>query len=86
MIFALGCVAFGTGRRRVIFAKIMNVFSKDKVNPSSAPPACRRSRLGARRPHGGPAETDQLLLQHAWPERRRVIGSAIAAGVFLGLF
>ena len=90
MIFALGCVAFGTATAGgVIFAKIMNVFSKDKVNPligaagvSAVPDSARVAHMV-----GQAEDPTNYLLQHAMgPNVAGVIGSAIAAGVFLGLF
>ena len=90
MIFALGCVAFGTATAGgVIFAKIMNVFSTDKVNPligaarvSAVPDSARVAHMV-----GQAEDPTNYLLQHAMgPNVAGVIGSAIAAGVFLGLF
>jgi len=90
MIFALGCVAFGTATAGgVIFAKIMNVFSKEKVNPligaagvSAVPDSARVAHMV-----GQAEDPTNYLLQHAMgPNVAGVIGSAIAAGVFLGLF
>jgi len=90
MIFALGCVAFGTATAGgVIFAKVMNVFSTEKVNPLiGAAGVSAGTRLGARGPHGGPGRRPDQLPAPArdGPERRRRDRSAIAAGVFLGLF
>ena len=41
MILVMGIVAFGFGTAGgVILAKIMNLFLKEKINPSSAPPVC----------------------------------------------
>jgi hypothetical protein len=52
LIFALGCVAFGTATAGgVVFAKVMNLFAKKKVNPLigaagvSAVPESARTRL-----------------------------------------
>ncbi len=90
MIFALGCVAFGTATAGgVLFAKIMNVFSADKVNPligaagvSAVPDSARVAHMV-----GQAEDPSNYLLQHAMgPNVAGVIGSAIAAGVFLGLF
>jgi sodium ion-translocating decarboxylase beta subunit len=90
MIFALGCVAFGTATAGgVIFAKIMNLFSEDKVNPligaagvSAVPDSARVAHMV-----GQAEDPTNYLLQHAMgPNVAGVIGSAIAAGVFLGLF
>jgi oxaloacetate decarboxylase beta subunit len=90
MIFALGCVAFGTATAGgVIFAKIMNLFSTEKVNPligaagvSAVPDSARVAHMV-----GQAEDPGNFLLQHAMgPNVAGVIGSAIAAGVFLGLF
>jgi len=90
MIFALGCVAFGTATAGgVVFAKVMNVFSADKVNPligaagvSAVPDSARVAHMV-----GQAEDPTNYLLQHAMgPNVAGVIGSAIAAGVFLGLF
>ncbi len=90
MIFVLGCVAFGTATAGgVLFAKIMNVFSEDKVNPligaagvSAVPDSARVAHMV-----GQAEDPGNFLLQHAMgPNVAGVIGSAIAAGVFLGLF
>jgi len=90
MIFAMGCVAFAFATAAgVSFAKLMNVFSKNKVNPligaagvSAVPDAARVAHQVAQQEDPG-----NFLLQHAMgPNVAGVIGSAIAAGVFLGLF
>jgi oxaloacetate decarboxylase beta subunit len=90
LIFALGCVAFGTATAGgVLFAKLMNVFSKEKVNPligaagvSAVPDSARVAHMV-----GQAEDPGNFLLQHAMgPNVAGVIGSAIAAGVFLGLF
>ena len=90
MIFILGCVAFSVATAGgVIFAKIMNLFVKDKINPligaagvSAVPDAARVAHMV-----GQEADPTNYLLQHAMgPNVAGVIGSAIAAGVFLGLF
>lgn len=90
MIFAMGCVAFAFATAAgVAFAKLMNVFSKEKVNPligaagvSAVPDAARVAHMV-----GQQEDPTNFLLQHAMgPNVAGVIGSAIAAGVFLGLF
>jgi carboxybiotin decarboxylase len=77
------CVATASG---VLMAKLMNVFSKNKINPligsagvSAVPMAARVSQDVGRRydPHN-------YLLMHAMgPNVAGVIGSALAAGYFL---
>ncbi|MFO7694899.1 MAG: sodium ion-translocating decarboxylase subunit beta [Vicinamibacterales bacterium] len=90
MIFVLGCVAFGAATAGgVIFAKIMNVVSKDKVNPLIGAAGVSAVPDSARVVHtvGQAEDPGNFLLQHAMgPNVAGVIGSAIAAGVFLGLF
>jgi sodium ion-translocating decarboxylase beta subunit len=88
-ILALGLVAFaiGTGSG-VLLAKLMNLFTKDKINPligaagvSAVPMAARVVNKVAldENPHN-------FLLMHAMgPNVSGVIGSAVAAGVLLRL-
>ena len=86
-ILLLGLVAFSIGTATgVIMAKIMNMFSKHKINPligsagvSAVPMAARVSnRLGLE------ANPQNFLLMHAMgPNVAGVIGSAVAAGVLL---
>ena len=90
MIFVLGCFAFGSATAGgVLFAKLMNVFSREKVNPligaagvSAVPDSARVAHMV-----GQAEDPGNYLLQHAMgPNVAGVIGSAIAAGIFLGLF
>ena len=90
LIFVLGCVAFGTATAGgVLFAKLMNVVAKEKVNPligaagvSAVPDSARVAHMV-----GQAEDPGNFLLQHAMgPNVAGVIGSALAAGVFLGLF
>ena len=89
-ILAMGVTAFAFGTAGgVIFAKIMNLFCKDKINPligsagvSAVPMAARVSNV-----EGQKAKPGNFLLMHAMgPNVSGVIGSAIAAGVLLALF
>ncbi len=67
----------------------MNLFLKDKINPligsagvSAVPDAARVSELV-----GLAEDPNNHLLMHAMgPNVAGVIGSAIAAGIFLGIF
>ncbi len=90
MIFVLGCVAFGTATAGgVIFAKVMNAVSREKVNPLIGAAGVSAVPDSARVVHqvGQAEDPTNYLLQHAMgPNVAGVIGSAIAAGVFLGLF
>ena len=90
LIFVLGCVAFGTATAGgVLFAKLMNLVAKEKVNPligaagvSAVPDSARVAHMV-----GQAEDPGNFLLQHAMgPNVAGVIGSALAAGVFLGLF
>ena len=86
-ILVLGIVAFsmGTGAG-VVLAKIMNFFSKEKINPligsagvSAVPMAARVSQKV-----GQQENPSNFLLMHAMgPNVSGVIGSAVAAGILL---
>ena len=89
-IMGMGIVAFGMGTAGgVILAKIMNLFSKNKINPligsagvSAVPMAARVSQSV-----GQKENPSNFLLMHAMgPNVAGVIGSAIAAGVLIALF
>lgn len=89
-IVILGLAAFMLGTASgVIIAKIMNKFSKDKINPligsagvSAVPMAARVSQKV-----GAEADPSNYLLMHAMgPNVAGVIGTAVAAGVFLAIF
>lgn len=89
-ILFLGLVAFAMGTAGgVIMAKIMNKFSKDKINPligsagvSAVPMAARVSNKEGMR-----EDPTNMLLMHAMgPNVAGVIGSAVAAGVLLSIF
>ena len=80
-------IAFGIGTGSgVLMAKLMNKFSKNKINPligsagvSAVPMAARVSNKV-----GLEADHQNFLLMHAMgPNVAGVIGSAIAAGVML---
>ncbi len=87
LILSMGIVAFGLGTGSgVLLAKLMNVFSKEKINPligsagvSAVPMAARVSQF-----EGQKADPSNFLLMHAMgPNVAGVIGSAVAAGVLL---
>jgi len=90
LVFAMGCVAFSFATASgVTFAKLMNVFSKNKVNPLIGAAGVSAVPDSARVVHmvGQSEDPTNFLLQHAMgPNVAGVIGSAIAAGIFLGLF
>ncbi|MDV5377661.1 oxaloacetate decarboxylase subunit beta [Klebsiella pneumoniae] len=86
-ILVLGVIAFCVGTAAgVLMAKLMNVFSRHKINPligsagvSAVPMAARVSNKV-----GLEADGQNFLLMHAMgPNVAGVIGSAIAAGVML---
>ncbi len=86
-ILVLGVIAFCVGTAAgVLMAKLMNVFSRHKINPligsagvSAVPMAARVSNKV-----GLDADGQNFLLMHAMgPNVAGVIGSAIAAGVML---
>jgi len=89
LVFGLGIIAFAFATMGgVLFAKLMNLFLKPKINPmigaagvSAVPMASRVvQRLGQQ------ANPKNFLLMHAMgPNAAGVIGTAAAAGVFLSL-
>ena len=88
-IMSVGIVAFGIGTGGgVLLAKLMNVFSKEKINPligsagvSAVPMAARVSQT-----EGLKANPKNYLLMHAMgPNVAGVIGSAVAAGILLSM-
>lgn len=90
MIIVLGLVAFCFGTvGGLLMAKILNVISGGKVNPligsagvSAVPMAARISQKV-----GQEYDPTNYLLMHAMgPNVAGVIGSAVAAGVFLAIF
>ncbi len=89
-IIVLGVVAFGVATAcGVLFAKFMNLFTKNKINPligsagvSAVPMAARVSQMV-----GQKANPSNFLLMHAMgPNVAGVIGSAIAAGALIAIF
>ena len=86
-ILLLGVIAFCMGSASgVLLAKVMNLFSKDKINPligsagvSAVPMAARVSQTVGQQYNPG-----NFLLMHAMgPNVAGVIGSAVAAGILL---
>ena len=89
-IIVLGVVAFGVATAcGLLFAKFMNLFTKNKINPligsagvSAVPMAARVSQMV-----GQKANASNFLLMHAMgPNVAGVIGSAIAAGALIAIF
>ncbi len=88
-ILALGITAFSVGTAGgLLFAKFMNLFLKEKINPligsagvSAVPMAARISHVVGQR-----ANPRSFLLPHAMaPNVAGVIGSAIVAGIFISV-
>ena len=88
-ILCMGIIAFSFATAGgVLFAKLMNVFAKEKVNPligsagvSAVPMAARVSQV-----EGQKANPSNFLLMHAMgPNVAGVIGSAVAAGILLSM-
>ncbi len=89
-ILLLGAIAFSIATASgVIFAKIMNLFSRNKVNPLIGAAGVSAVPLSARVVQNVGAREDptNYLIMHAMgPNVAGVIGSAIAAGVLLSIF
>jgi carboxybiotin decarboxylase len=88
-IFFLGLVAFAASSASgILFVKIMNLFLKEKINPligsagvSAVPMAARVSQKVAHE-----YDAKNYLLMHAMgPNVAGVIGTAIAAGMFMSM-
>ena len=86
-ILTLGIIAFSCGSASgVLLAKVMNLFTKEKINPligsagvSAVPMAARVSQTVGQQYNPG-----NFLLMHAMgPHVAGVIGSAVAAGILL---
>ncbi len=88
-VFIMGLVAFAFSTAAgIMLAKFMNLFAKEKINPligsagvSAVPMAARVSQV-----IGAKADPKNFLLMHAMgPNVAGVIGTVVAAGVFLAL-
>jgi len=89
IVFGLGVVAFSASTAfGILLAKLMNLFSREKINPmigaagvSAVPMAARVvQRMGQKE------NPRNFLLMHAMgPNIAGVIGTATAAGIFLGM-
>jgi oxaloacetate decarboxylase beta subunit len=89
LVFLMGLVAFAFSTAAgILLAKLINLFAKEKINPligsagvSAVPMAARVSQI-----EGAKADPKNFLLMHAMgPNVAGVIGTVVAAGVFLGL-
>ena len=89
LILGLGLVAFASGTvGGLLFAKIMNVFLKEKINPLIGSAGVSAVPMAARISHhmGQQSNPRTFLLPHAMgPNVAGVIGSAVIAGVFISL-
>jgi len=88
-VFIMGLVAFAFSTAAgIMLAKLMNLFVKEKINPligsagvSAVPMAARVSQVV-----GAKADPKNFLLMHAMgPNVAGVIGTVVAAGVFIAL-
>ena len=89
IILGLGLVAFAIGTSGgLLFAKLMNLVSKDKINPLIGSAGVSAVPMAARISHQIAQDEDNrnYLLAHAMgPNVAGVIGSAVVAGVFISL-
>ena len=88
-ILVLGLAAFSVGTvGGLVFAKIMNVFLRQKINPLIGAAGVSAVPMAARIAHhvGQQANPRTYLLPHAiGPNVAGVIGSAVVAGIFISL-
>ena len=89
LILILGVVAFASAAGAgVLLAKLMNVFSKEKINPMIGAAGVSAVPMSARvvQVMGQKENPRNFLLMHAMgPNVAGAIGAAIAGGVFLGI-
>ncbi len=89
LILGLGLVAFACGTMGgILFAKGMNLFLKEKINPLIGSAGVSAVPMAARISHhmGQQENPNNFLLHHALgPNVAGVIGSAVVAGVFISL-
>jgi len=89
MIFGMGAFSFMIATASgVLFAKLMNLFLKEKLNPMIGAAGVSAVPDSARVVHtlGQQYDKSNYLLMHAMaPNVAGVIGSAVAAGVLLGI-
>jgi len=89
LIMVLGVIAFASAAAAgVILAKIMNIFSKEKINPMIGAAGVSAVPMSARvvQVLGQKENPRNFLLMHAMgPNVAGAIGAAIAGGVFLGI-
>jgi oxaloacetate decarboxylase beta subunit len=89
VVFALGVIAFAASTAfGVVLAKLMNLFSKEKINPMIGAAGVSAVPMAARvvQKMGQQENPRNFLLMHAMgPNIAGVIGTATAAGIFLGM-
>ncbi len=89
MVLALGVVAFAFATAAgVLMAKLMNLFSKEKINPMIGAAGVSAVPMSARvvQKMGQAENPRNFLIMHAMgPNVAGAIGAAIAGGVFLGM-
>ncbi len=89
MIFFLGLFAFASSTATgVIVAKIMNLFLKEKINPMIGAAGVSAVPMSARVVHvlGQQENKQNYLLMHAMgPNIAGVIGTIVAAAIFIGV-
>ena len=89
-ILVLGIIAFAISTASgVLMAKLMNVFSKEKINPLIGSAGVSAVPMAARVSHneGQRADPNNYLLMHAMgPNVAGVIGTAVVAGYFIAWF
>ena len=89
VILVLGLGAFSVGTMGgLLFAKVMNLFLKEKINPLIGSAGVSAVPMAARMSHhvGQESNPRTFLLPHATgPNVAGVIGSAVVAGVFISL-
>ncbi len=89
IVFVLGAIAFGASTAfGVTLAKLMNLVTKEKINPMIGAAGVSAVPMSARviQKMGQQANPRNFLLMHAMgPNVAGVIGTATAAGIFLGM-
>jgi oxaloacetate decarboxylase beta subunit len=89
LVFVLGIVAFSTATAGgIMLAKLMNLFVKEKINPMIGAAGVSAVPMAARVVQKmGQQENPKnfLLMQAMGPNIAGVIGTATAAGLFIGM-
>jgi len=89
MIICMGVVAFAFATAAgILMAKLMNVFSKNKINPLIGSAGVSAVPMAARVSHivGQEANPKNYLIMHAMgPNVAGVIGTAVAAGILISI-